>query len=301
MSAQAAPAARSRRIAIGIEYDGSAYGGWQVQPATASVQGLLEAALARVADAPVRLVCAGRTDAGVHARAQVAHFDTLAPRASRAWLLGTNRLLPADISLQWVCAVPPHFHARYSALSRTYRYLILNRSARSALAAHRALLVHQPLDVGAMRAAAAWLVGEHDFSAFRSAECQSRSPVRILERLTVERSADWVVVEASANAFLHHMARNLVGLLLAVGLARVPPEHARVRLASRVRDAHVVTAGACGLYLWRIAYPPQFGLPADSAMMPPFVPDGPVPDGLGPDEPGPDGPVPDGPVPDGLG
>jgi tRNA pseudouridine38-40 synthase len=274
LSAPAAPAARSRRIAIGIEYDGSAYGGWQVQPCVPSVQGTLEAALARVADGPVRLVCGGRTDAGVHARAQVAHFDTAAARNSRAWLLGTNRHLPADVSLQWVRAVPPHFHARYSALSRTYRYLILNRTARSAFAAHRALRVHQPLDVAAMRAAAAWLIGEHDFSAFRSVECQSRSPVRLLQRLTVERQADWVVVEATANAFLHHMARNLVGLLLAVGRSRVPPEHARVRLASRVRDAHVVTAGACGLYLWSIAYAPQFDLPADSAIMPAFVPDG---------------------------
>lgn len=274
MSVPAARAARTRRIAIGIEYDGSAYGGWQVQRATASVQGTLEAALAQVADAPVRLVCAGRTDAGVHARAQVAHFDTPAVRNSRAWLLGTNRHLPADISLQWARAVPQHFHARYSALSRTYRYLILNRSARSAFAAHRALLVHQPLDVEAMRSAAAWLIGEHDFSAFRSVECQSRSPVRILQSLTVERHAEWVIVQATANAFLHHMVRNLVGLLLAVGLARVPPEHARERLTSRVRDAHVVTASACGLYLWRLEYPSQFDLPADSAIMPAFVPNG---------------------------
>jgi tRNA pseudouridine38-40 synthase len=266
----------SRRIALGIEYDGSAYGGWQVQSAVESVQARLERALAHVADAPIALVCAGRTDAGVHARAQVAHFDTSAVRSSRAWLLGTNRLLPADISVRWSRPVPGHFHARYSALSRTYRYLILNRTARSALAARRTLLVHRPLDVAAMQAAASALVGEHDFSAFRSVECQSRSPVRILHRLGVERAGDWVMIEATANAFLHHMVRNLVGLLLAVGLQRVPPEHARERLQSRRRDAHVVTASACGLYLWHVDYPRQFGLPGDSAMMPAFVPDGPM-------------------------
>jgi len=271
-----APGPRPRRLAIGIDYDGRAYGGWQVQPGTASVQAALEAALARVADAPVALICAGRTDAGVHARAQVAHFDTPAVRSSRGWLLGANTLLPEDISLQWVQRVPGHFHARYSALSRTYRYLILNRAARSALAAGRALCVHQGLDVEAMRRAAQWLVGEHDFSAFRSVQCQSRSPVRILQRLDAERSGDWVTIEATANAFLHHMVRNLVGLLLAVGVARVPPEHARERVEAPRRDAHIVTAPACGLYLWRIDYPPQFGLPADSAMMPAVIPQGPV-------------------------
>ncbi len=288
MSAAAAPAGsapdsgdvasqiRWRRIAVGIEYDGRAYGGWQVQAGTASVQAALEAALGRVADAPVALICAGRTDAGVHARAQVAHFDTQVVRGGRGWLLGANTYLPEDISLQWVRTVPGHFHARYSALSRTYRYVILNRMARSALAAGRALCVHQRLDVQAMRLGAQWLLGEHDFSAFRSVECQSRSPVRILRRLDVERSGDWVTIEATANAFLHHMVRNLVGLLLAIGLGRAPPEHARARLQARQRDAHIVTAAACGLYLWRIEYPPQFGLPPDSAMMPAVIPDRPI-------------------------
>ena len=268
--------ARRRRIAIGIEYDGSAYSGWQSQPHARSIQAVIEAALARVADAPVALVCAGRTDAGVHAREQVAHFDTSAVRTARAWLLGANTYLGAEVSLRWAQAVPDHFHARYSALSRTYRYLILNRSARSALAAGRALLVHQWLDVAAMQAGAAQLLGEHDFSAFRSAQCQSRSPMRVLQRLTVERSGEWVMIEASANAFLHHMARNLVGALLAIGLLRAAPESAGAQLRARVRDPRTVTAAAAGLYLWRVQYPPPFALPAaaeaDSAIMGPALP-----------------------------
>ncbi len=154
-------------------------------------------------------------------------------------------------------------------MSRTYRYVILNRRARSALAAGRALVVPAPLEVARMREGAAWLVGEHDFSAFRAAECQSRSPVRILRRLEVQRSGDWICVDITANAFLHHMARNLVGLLVANGQQRVPSEHARERLASRQRDAHVVTVPAAGLYLWAVEYPAPFGLPVDSAIMPP--------------------------------
>jgi tRNA pseudouridine38-40 synthase len=256
---------RRRRLAIGVEYDGGAYSGWQTQAHGRSIQATVEAALARVADAPVSLVCAGRTDAGVHARGQVAHFDTLAVRDLRGWLLGTNKYLPADISLRWARPVADHFHARYSALARTYRYLILNRVARSALAAGRALVVHQRLDVAAMRAGAAGLVGEHDFSAFRSVECQSRSPVRVLQRLQVERSGDWVSIEATANAFLHHMARNLVGALLAIGQHRAAPEHAAAQLAARVRDVRTVTAAAAGLYLWRVHYPPPFALPDDAA------------------------------------
>jgi tRNA pseudouridine38-40 synthase len=256
-----------RRIAVGIEYDGSRYSGWQEQQGAASLQAALEDALERVAAAPVRLVCAGRTDAGVHARAQVGHFDTAAVRSARAWLLGANTYLPADISLCWVRGVPGHFHARYSALARTYRYLILNRPARSALHHGRALLVHQRLDVAAMAQGAQWLLGEHDFSAFRAAECQARSPVRELRTLTVRRAGDWIAIDVTANAFLHHMVRNIVGLLLAIGLGRSPPERAQARLASRSRTPGELTAAAHGLYLWRVHYPAAFGLPADSAMI----------------------------------
>ncbi len=267
MSGAPAAPARTRRIALGIEYDGGAYAGWQRQAAAPSIQALLERALARVADAPVALICAGRTDAGVHACGQVAHFDTAAQRTPRAWLLGANTYLPADISVRWARPVPDHFHARYSALSRSYRYLILNRASRSALAAGRALIVHAALDVAAMRAGAAALLGEHDFSAFRSSECQSRSPVRVLQRLRVERSADWVMIEISANAFLHHMARNVVGMLIAIGQGQAGPQYASELLATRRRDARLVTAAAAGLYLWHVEYPAQFRLPDDSAMI----------------------------------
>ncbi len=261
-----------RRIAVGIEYDGGAYCGWQQQSHAASVQAALEAALGRVADQRVDLICAGRTDAGVHAHAQVAHFDTAAQRSARAWLLGANTYLPHDISLLWARAVPDHFHARYGALARGYRYLILNRVARSALAAGRALVVHRPLDAAAMQQAAQWLIGEHDFSAFRSSECQARSPVRRLRSLRVMRNGDWIAIDISANAFLHHMARNIVGLLLAVGLGRAPPERARAQLAARVRAEGEATAPAHGLYLWRVQYPSAFGLPPDSAMIEAAIP-----------------------------
>jgi tRNA pseudouridine38-40 synthase len=261
-----------RRIAVGIEYEGSAYHGWQIQSAAPSLQAALEAALSRIADEPIGLICAGRTDAGVHARAQVAHFDTQAVRTSRAWLLGANNYLPADISLLWVRAVPDHFNARYSALARTYRYLILNRSARSALAAGRALPVHQTLDVAAMQQGASWLIGEHDFSAFRSSECQSHSAIRQLRAVQVRRWGDWVSIDVSANAFLHHMVRNIAGLLLAIGTGREPPERARIQLESRTRGQGEATAAALGLYLWQVEYPPEFGLPelgpaTDSAMI----------------------------------
>ena len=260
-----------RRLAVGVEYDGGPYSGWQVQSTARSVQALLEAALSRIADHPVETTCAGRTDAGVHARAQVAHFDTGAVRPRRAWLLGTNNYLPDDISLRWVRPAPDHFHARYSARSRTYRYLILNRSARSALAAGRALLVHQPHEEALMQQAGAHLLGEHDFSAFRSSECQSHSSVRELQAVAVGRHGDWVHIDVTANAFLHHMVRNIVGLLLAIGMKRVPPERARQQIEGRERSRGEATAAAHGLYLWRVDYPPEFGLPADSAIMEPHV------------------------------
>jgi tRNA pseudouridine38-40 synthase len=260
-----------RRLAVGIEYDGGAYCGWQQQTDAASVQVALEGALSRVADEPIGVICAGRTDAGVHAREQVAHFDTAAQRSPRAWLLGANSYLPRDISLHWAQPVADDFHARFNALARSYRYLILNRVTRSALAHGRALVVHQPLDVEAMRAAAQWLIGEHDFSAFRSSECQARSPVRQLRALRVARSADWIVIEATANAFLHHMVRNIVGLLLAIGQRRAAPERAREQLESRARSTGEATAAAHGLYLWRVEYAAQFGLPADSAMIEPSI------------------------------
>jgi tRNA pseudouridine38-40 synthase len=256
-----------RRIALGVEYNGGAYSGWQTQSCARSIQATLERALSGIADERVDLICAGRTDSGVHAREQVVHFDTGAIRNSAAWLLGTNGALPPDISVSWVRTVPDHFHARYSALTRSYRYLILNRSARSALFAGRALLVHQPLDTRSMQAGAQWLIGEHDFSAFRSSACQSHSPVRCLQSLQVTRSGAWVVIDVTANAFLHHMVRTIAGLLVSIGRGRSPPEQARQQLLSRQRSKGAATAAAHGLYLWKVQYPPQFGLPEDSAII----------------------------------
>jgi len=250
------------RIAVGVEYDGAAFAGWQSQTALRTVQQVTEQALGRIAAEPVALVCAGRTDAGVHARGQVAHFDTHAERSTRSWVLGANTELPSDVSVSWALPVPAHFHARYSATARTYRYLVLNRLARSALTARRAAWIHRALDHERMQQAAPALVGEHDFSAFRSSECQAKSPIRRLERLSVERRGDWVTIEATANAFLHHMVRNIAGLLLAVGRHEAPPEWAREVLEGRDRTRGAATAPAAGLYLLAVRYPAAFDLPA---------------------------------------
>lgn len=249
------------RIAVGIEYDGAAYAGWQTQAALPTVQARVEAALSRVAAVPVAVVCAGRTDSGVHAREQVAHFDTPALRTSRGWALGANAHLPPDICVAWARPVPDHFHARYSAESRTYRYCILNRGTRSALAAHRAWWVHRPLDAERMDRAAAMLLGEHDFSGFRAAECQARSPIRRMYRIQVARAGDLVTIEATANAFLHHMMRNVVGLLVAIGQGDRSPEAARDVLEGRDRRRSAATAPPEGLYFWGVQYPAAFGLP----------------------------------------
>jgi len=249
------------RIAVGVEYDGSAYAGWQIQPGLPNLQHTVEAALSTVAAEPVSLTCAGRTDAGVHAWGQVAHFDTSADRSPRSWVLGANSALPEDVSLSWAMSVPGHFHARYCAEARTYRYLILNRPARAALFARRAAWIHRRLDEAAMADAALALVGAHDFSAFRSSECQAKSPVRNLARLGVERQGDWVVIEATANAFLHHMVRNLAGLLIKVGKGEEPPSWARGVLESRDRRRGAATAPAQGLYLLSVRYPAVFGVP----------------------------------------
>jgi len=250
------------RIAIGIEYDGSAYAGWQAQASVPTLQQLLERALGRVAAEAVSLTCAGRTDAGVHAHGQVAHFDTHAVRSIRGWVLGANSELPRDVSVSWARPVPAHFHARYCAEARTYRYLISNRLARPALLAGRAAWIHRPLDHERMHEAAQALLGEHDFSAFRAAECQAKSPVRRLERIQVERLGDSLVIEATANAFLHHMMRNIAGLLIAIGRADAPVEFAREVLAGRDRTRNAATAAAGGLYLLAVRYPAAFALPA---------------------------------------
>lgn len=251
------------RIAIGIEYDGSGFAGWQWQNGKRTIQSVVEQALSRVADRPVRAVCAGRTDAGVHAIEQVVHFDTESQRSERSWLLGTNTELPEDVRITWVREVESEFHARFSAIARYYRYEILNRSMRSALRPRLLTWCHAPLDVERMRAGAACLIGEHDFSSFRAQQCQSRSPFRRLHFLHVRREGERVIIEIAANAFLHHMVRNIAGVLMAVGAGKYGPEWVGELLALRDRNQGGVTAPPDGLYLGGVAYPETFGLARD--------------------------------------
>jgi tRNA pseudouridine38-40 synthase len=250
------------RFAAGLEYDGTGYAGWQVQSHAPSVQGALNAAIAAVADHPVSTLAAGRTDAGVHATAQVVHFDSHAVRSDRSWLLGINSNLPDDMVVRWVCPVPDHFHARHAARSRTYCYFIALAPVRPALARHRAWWVREPLDTRAMRAAAALLVGEHDFSSFRGAGCQAKSPVRRLDVLDVRPVDGGLCLVARATGFLHHMVRNLAGALAAVGRGEREPASVSSLLAARDRRLAPPTAPPQGLYLAAVDYPPEYGLPA---------------------------------------
>lgn len=250
------------RVALGIEYDGTSYNGWQRQNNGIGVQQRLEEALALVANEPVDVVCAGRTDTGVHASGQVVHFDTSAERSERSWLLGTNTNLPADISVSWVRQVGDDFHARFSATGRRYRYAILNRLQRSALHRHRAWWVYQPLDERVMHEAAQSLLGEHDFSAFRAAGCQAKTAMRELTAIRVTRQGDWVTLDVAANAFLMHMVRNITGTLAAIGQGEQPVSWAREVLDSRDRTAGGITAPPHGLTLVAVDYPEAFGIPA---------------------------------------
>ncbi|MGZ8265874.1 MAG: tRNA pseudouridine(38-40) synthase TruA [Burkholderiales bacterium] len=252
------------RLALGIEYDGARFCGWQTQPAGCGVQDHVEPALAEIAGERVATICGGRTDAGVHACGQVVHFDTRAQRPESAWVRGVNSALPAGLSVLWARTVDDGFHARYSALGRHYRYLLLNHAVRPAVGQGRVGWFHLPLDLDRMREAAALLIGEHDFSAFRSSECQARSPVRQLRGLEIERHADYVVFDFHANAFLHHMIRNLVGTLVYVGKGRHEPRWVAQVLASRDRTIAAPTFDAAGLYLMRIDYDRAWGLPEDS-------------------------------------
>ena len=250
------------RLAMGIEYDGSAFHGWQLQRSgVRTVQQVLEQALAKVADHPVRVFCAGRTDTGVHGEGQVIHFDSPSIRPMRGWLLGSNVNLPDDVNVNWVCQVPETFHARFSATSRSYRYQILNRSTRSAIWRERAVWIHHPLDEQRMRQAAMHLVGTHDFSSYRAVGCQAKSPVRSVTGLTVERIDDRVLMEISANAFLHHMVRNIAGVLIAIGKGEQPIDWSRQVLEFRDRTLGGVTAPPQGLYLTNVGYPDEFRLP----------------------------------------
>jgi tRNA pseudouridine38-40 synthase len=249
------------RIALALEYDGSRFLGWQTQPGGGTVQDALQDALSAIAAQSIQVTCAGRTDRGVHARLQVVHFDTEAVRPETAWVRGVNALLPDSVAVLWSRTVAEDFHARYAAQSRTYRYVLLNRPVRPALAARHVGWYHAPLSVEAMRGAAALLVGEHDFSAFRSSECQAKSPVRTLQALDVRADGERIDFEIRANAFLHHMVRNIVGSLVYVGSGRHPSSWLAEVLASRDRARAAPTFAAEGLYLQHVEYAERWGLP----------------------------------------
>lgn len=251
-----------QRIALGLEYDGSPFEGWQTQPHGQTVQDALEGALGRFAGEALATVCAGRTDAGVHARGQVVHFDTSRQRELQSWVRGVNRYLPDTVAVRWARAVDAAFHARYSARARHYEYWILNDPVRSPLLERRAGWVFRPLDLAAMRAAGALLVGTHDFTAYRSAQCQAANPVRTLTRCEVRATGGSLVrLDFSANAFLHHMVRNLVGALVEVGTGRRDPAWPAAVLAARDRRLGAPTITAAGLYFAGVEYDPAFGLP----------------------------------------
>ena len=249
------------RIALGLEYDGSGFCGWQSQAGGGAVQDALEAALAAVADAPVRVVCAGRTDAGVHALAQVVHFDTEAVRPDTAWVRGVNAHLPASVAVRWAQPVPAEFHARFSARGRRYRYLLLNRAERPGLMARRVGWFHRPLDANLMREAAGQLLGEHDFSAFRAVECQAKSPVKTIHSAVVQQRGAVLRFDFHADAFLHHMIRNIVGALVYIGSGRQPSGWLRELIAQRDRKLAAPTFAPDGLYLAGIEYDREHQLP----------------------------------------
>lgn len=250
------------RIALGIEYDGTAYNGWQRQKTGLGVQQRVEEALCSVANHPVEVTCAGRTDTGVHASGQVVHFDTHSARDDRGWLLGANSNLPGDISVSWARQVDDDFHARFSATARHYRYRILNRLERSAIHRHWAWWIYQPLDAERMHTAAQQLLGEHDFSAFRAAGCRANTPNRDITQVAVQRDGDWLTLTITANAFLQHMVRNITGSLVKVGAGEEAPAWIAEVLASRDRKRGGIAAPPHGLTLTSVDYPQECGVPS---------------------------------------
>ena len=249
------------RIALGLEYAGTAYTGWQSQPDGRGVQDALERALAAIAGAPIRTIAAGRTDAGVHATSQVVHFDSDVVRPGAAWVRGVNSHLPSDVAVLWSATVSDAFHARFVATARHYTYLLVNRPVRTALLAGRAGWHHRPLDVDAMTSAARCLVGRHDFSSFRASECQAKSPVKTLSHAAIATIGEFIRFDFSADAFLHHMIRNIVGALVDVGAGSHPPEWIATLLDARDRTQGAPTFGATGLYFTGADYAVDCGLP----------------------------------------
>jgi tRNA pseudouridine38-40 synthase len=252
-------------VALGISYDGQAYDGWQSQPSGRTVQDQLEKALGQFADQRISTLCAGRTDAGVHGLMQVVHFDTTAERAPHAWVRGTNSFLPHDIAVQWAQVVPAEFHCRASATSRRYAYLLLESPVRPSVDAQRVGWVFQSLDLELMQQAVPYLLGEHDFTSFRASACQALSPVKNLLRVEISRRGAYWRFEFEANAFLHHMIRNIMGCLITIGQGKQPPQWMETVIAARSRDAAAPTFAPDGLYFLGPRYDARWGLPERTA------------------------------------
>jgi tRNA pseudouridine38-40 synthase len=253
------------RLALGISYDGQGYEGWQSQPSGRTIQDTIETALARFVTQPISTVCAGRTDAGVHAAMQVVHFDTQVVREEFSWVRGTNRFLPPQIAVQWAKPVADAFHSRASALARRYAYVVLESPVRPSLDAGRVGWVFRPMDEAAMREAASLLVGRHDFSSFRAAACQARTPVKTMDRITIARRGRYWRFDFEADAFLHHMVRNIMGCLIAIGQGQHGPEWMGQVLAARSRDAAAPTFAPDGLYFLGPRYGAEWCLPSRTA------------------------------------
>lgn len=260
------------RLALGIEYDGASYHGWQRQQTVVSVQQHVEEALSEIANESIKVVCAGRTDAGVHATCQVVHFDTQSQRPDKAWTIGINRYLPDSIAAKWVTNLGEDFHARFSATARRYRYVIYNNRMRNSILAKGVTHVHDQVDHELMHQGAQFLVGRHDFSAFRAVNCQANTPNRDLQHIRVERYGDYIVIDVKANAFLHHMVRNIVGSLLVIGKKEQTPDWMDTLLVGKDRTKAAATAKPHGLYLVDVTYPDEFALP-EHPIGPLFLPD----------------------------
>ncbi len=252
------------RIAAAIEYRGTCYSGWQRQKNDTidSVQAAVETAFSHVANESIEVICAGRTDAGVHARGQVIHFDTQAERSEYAWQAGVNSALSRDIAVRWIKFVDNDFHARFSALSRRYEYIIYNHRTRPAIMADYVTHYYESLDIDAMIAASQFLIGEHDFSSFRGGDCQAKSPIRDIHGIEITQHGSFIKIDIRANAFLHHMVRNIVGTLLHIGSGKEQAIWMEEVLAAKDRKVAAMTAPSNGLYLMEVEYPTQFDLPA---------------------------------------
>ncbi|NOR51033.1 MAG: tRNA pseudouridine(38-40) synthase TruA [Gammaproteobacteria bacterium] len=249
------------RIAMAVEYDGSRYSGWQLQKETSNtVQAVVESAISKVADEPIRVHVAGRTDTGVHATGQIIHFDTCAERSERSWVFGSNANLPKDVAVLWAKPVSEEFHSRFSAVRRSYRFVIYNRNVRPTFLADRVTWTYKQLAIEPMVKAAKYLLGEHDFSSFRAMGCQAKSPIRTLTRLEISQQGPYTYIDIEANAFLYHMVRNIAGVLMKIGAGEAEPEWCNEVLKFRDRTQGGVTAPAAGLYLVGVEYPEEFGL-----------------------------------------